>query len=97
MSEEYKIVVIILENQEKLTLTLIINHLMKEYRKNVIGNEGSLSKMMMTLLTNQRGKDQSKSKSGQKGKSASETSNSSQSLSEQCIHCIKKSHDESKY
>lgn len=96
VSEEYKIAVTILESQEKLTPASIINRLMEEYRKNITGNGGSLSKMVMALLTNQRGKDQSKSKSGQKGKSTSETSNSSQSPLEQCTHCTKKNHDESR-
>src|SRR5437016_6950396 len=83
--EEYKIAVTILESQAQLTLALIINHLIEEYRKNVTGSGGSLSKMVMVLMSNQCEKNQSKSKSGQKGKSTSSKSNSSQSQSsEEC-------------
>src|SRR5437016_11843822 len=70
---------------------------MKEYHKNITDSEGSLSKMMMMLLSKQYEKNQSKSKSDQKGKSTSSESNSSQSLSEKCIHYIRKEYDESKY
>jgi hypothetical protein len=72
---------------------------MEEYRKNVTGSGGSLSKMVMALLSKQREKDKSKSKSGPKGKSTSSESNSSQSTqssSEECTHCSRKGHDESK-
>src|SRR5438046_10257224 len=71
VSEEYKIAVTILESQAQLTPVSIINRLMEEYRKNVTGSGGSLSKLVMELLSNQREKNQSKSKSGQKGKSKS--------------------------
>ena len=52
----------------------------------------------MALLTKQREKNQSKSKSGQKGKLTSSESNSlqSQTLSEECAHCTRKGHDKSK-
>src|SRR6266496_1014441 len=95
VSEEYKIAVTILESQAQLTPASIINRLMEEYRKNVTGSGGSLSKMVMALLSKQREKNQSKSKSGQKGKSTSEPS-PSQSSSEECTHCTRKGHDESK-
>ena len=61
VSEEYKIAVTILESQAELTPASIINRLMEEYRKNVTGSSGSLSKMVMVLLSKQH---QSKSKSG---------------------------------
>jgi hypothetical protein len=51
VSEEYKIAVAILKSQAQLTPALIINRLMKEYRKNVTGSSGSLSKMVMALLS----------------------------------------------
>ena len=98
VSEEYKIAVTILESQAQLTPASIINRLMEEYRKNVRGSGGSLSKMVMALLSKQREKDKSKSKSSQKGKStssSSESSQSTQSSSEECNHCTRKGHDES--
>ena len=49
VSEEYKIAVTILESQTELTPTSIINRLMEEYRKNVTGTGGSLSRMVMAL------------------------------------------------
>src|SRR5438045_1826219 len=70
VSEEYKIAVTILESQAQLTPASIINRLMEEYRKNVNGSGGSLSKMVMALLSKQEKK--SKSKAGQKGKKRSE-------------------------
>jgi hypothetical protein len=92
VSEEYKIAVAILESQAQLTPASIINRLMEEYRKNVTGSGGSLSKMVMALLSNQlREKDKSKSKSGQKPKTASNSQSS-----EECGHCGRKGHDESK-
>ena len=96
VSEEYKIAVTILESQAQLTPASIINRLMEEYRKNVTGSGGSLSKMVMALLSKQHEKNQSKSKSGQKGKSTSSESSPSQSSSEECTHCTRKGHDESK-
>jgi hypothetical protein len=95
VSEEYKIAVTILESQTELTPTLIINRLMEEYRKNVSGTGGSLSRMVMALLTKQREKNQSKSKSGQKGKSSS-SDTSSTSSNEECTHCTRKGHSEPK-
>jgi hypothetical protein len=95
VSEEYKIAVTILESQAELTPTLIINRLMEEYRKNVTGTGGSLSKMVMALLTKQREKNQSKSKSNQKGKSSPDTQSSSSS-NEECTHCARKGHSEPK-
>src|SRR5271169_1936915 len=92
VSEEYKIAVTILEGQTQLTPTSIINRLMEEYHKNVTGTGGSLSKMVMALLTKQRDKNQSKSKSNQKGKS----SDSQSSSTEECSHCTRKGHTESK-
>ena len=92
VSEEYKIAVTILESQEQLTPASIINRLMEEYRKNSSGSGGSLSKMVMAMLTKQSGKKQSKSKSGPKGKSSSEDMSSP----EQCDHCQRQGHNESK-
>src|SRR2546423_96859 len=89
VSEEYKIAVTILESQAQLTPASIINRLMEEYRKNITGSGGSLSKMVMALLSKQKEKS-SKSKASQKGKTAS------QSSSEECTHCSRKGHDESK-
>ena len=94
VSEEYKIAVTILESQTELTPTSITNRLMEEYRKNVTGTGGSLSRMVMALLTKQGEKNQSKSKPRQKGKSSSDTQ--STSSNEECTHCSRKGHSEPK-
>src|SRR5947207_873147 len=94
VSEEYKIAVTILESQAQLTPASIINRLMEEYRKNVTGSGGSLSRMVMALLTKQGEKNQSKSKPRQKGKSSSDTQ--STSSNEECTHCSRKGHSEPK-
>jgi hypothetical protein len=93
ISEEYKIAVTILESQEQLTLASIINYVMEEYHKNSSGSSGSLSKIVMVMLTKQHGKKQSKYKSSPKGKSSSKDMSSP----EQCDYYQRQGHNELKY
>ena len=52
--------------------------------------------MVMALLTNQSGKKQSQSKSSQKGKSSKTSTSPRTSSPEQCSHCQRQGHGESK-
>src|SRR4030095_5163768 len=78
ITDTYNVVVSILESQDKLTPTVIVNRLLEEYRKG-----GMAEKTKMALLTKQKDKAEKggkfKDKAGSKGK--------------RCDTCGKTSHD----
>jgi hypothetical protein len=92
VSDDYKIAISILESQQQLTPTIIINCILEEHRKLAHAGEG---KAVMALLSKTGGKPR---KSGNLNSKTSNKSNSSLKRSKdiiKCDHCNQTGHLES--